>query len=153
MGRCAGPTATGRCPRLRRDSVVACAGRLILPQNADPRYWPMWVPPSLRQCPLGWSRQADVWLSRAEATREQRRVGQRKEIAYAKMRADAGDKRFRNMTPDALEVVGRARWSHSSYAKRLADLEIKYRRRAQLYLEFAKSRPYRFPEERERLYT
>jgi hypothetical protein len=110
----------------------------------------MWVPPGLRQCPLGWSRQARIWLSRAEATREQRRDGLRKEIAYAKMRAEAGDKRFKKLTPGALEVVGRARWSQSSYAKHLADLEVKYRRRAQLYLDLARSHPYRFPEERHR---
>jgi hypothetical protein len=139
VGGCDGPTATGRCPRPRRDRVVACAGGLIAPRNADPRYWPRWVPAGLRQCPLGWRRQAEIWLSRAEATREQRRAGQRKEIAYAKMRAEAGDKRFKNMTPGALELVGRARWSQSSYAKRLADLEAKYRRHAQLCLEFARS--------------
>jgi hypothetical protein len=152
VGRCDGPTATGGCPRPRRDGVVACAGRLLVPQNADPRYWPMWMPPSLRRCPLLWSRQAEVWLRRAEATREQRRDGQQKEIAYAKMRAGAGDKRFRNMTQDALELVGRARWSRSSYAKRLAELEIRYRRRAQPYLEFAEWHRYRSPVERERLH-
>jgi hypothetical protein len=65
------------------------------------------------------------------------------------MRAGAGDKRFKNMTPGALEMIGRARWSQSPYAKRLAELELNYRRRAQVYLDLATSHPYRFPGERQ----
>jgi hypothetical protein len=140
VDHCKGPTETGACPRAGKDGVVACANRLIAPSHADPRYWPLWVPPNSRHCALNWNLQAVDALEQAESHRNQWLAGLAKETEYVKRRADEGDPRFAFMTSAELERVGRWRWTHTHRAKSLDSWEHTYRERARIYLAFAELR-------------
>lgn len=50
--RCWGPDATGGCPDVRDDGVIACAGHRIAPFYGGPESWLAKVPENARQCPL-----------------------------------------------------------------------------------------------------
>lgn len=140
VDHCRGPSETGVCPRAGRDGVVACAGRLVVPPDADPRHGPLWVPPESRHCVLGWSLQAILHLKQAEMYHRQWLAGLAKEINHVRVRAEYRDSRFEYMTPSELERIGRWRWTHSHRAKSLDALERDCRERARMYLAFAEFR-------------
>jgi hypothetical protein len=140
VGVCRGPDATGACPRAGKNGVVPCAGCLILPPNADPRLWPLPVPPNYRFCELGWNARALTCLDEAEVCREKYEAGAAKETKRVFARAAAGDPRYKKMTTRELKITGRWRWRLSTAAQRLARAEEKHRERAHMYLSFAEFR-------------
>ncbi|GAA4607413.1 hypothetical protein BJY16_006322 [Actinoplanes octamycinicus] len=135
--RCQGPGPDGACPRTGRHGVVPCAGRLIGPRGADPRYWPIWVPPGCRQCRLNWNAQAATCLRAAERCHDQWEEGLAQEIAHVRTQAARGDPRFRDMSARQQRVTALWRWRLSSPAQGLRQAEQKQRDRSRLYLSLA----------------
>jgi hypothetical protein len=64
-------------------------------------------------------------------------AGRAREIAYVAERANAGDPRFRRLTPGQIDLIGRLRWSESGLGQKLAGLEERYTRWMRMYLAFA----------------
>lgn len=147
MNRCQGPRDEGDCPRAGQ-GAVPCAGFLVRPPNADPKQWPLWVPPDSRHCPLGWARRAADCLRQAEYHRDRWLAGLERETELVRRLAEAGDKRFTGKPAEERARICDVRWSRSAYAQELATLEQTYRQRAQAYLAFARAHPYRYPGER-----
>jgi hypothetical protein len=73
----------------------------------------------------------------AEGSRRRWFAGSQREFAYLTARADAGDPRFRDMTPAQLEITARLRWSQSSTGQYLMEMEKMFTNWAQMYLSFA----------------
>ena len=144
---CEGPTALGSCPRVG-EGVVPCAARLIRPPDADPKIWPLWVPPMARHCSLGWSRRAALFQAQAENFHARWVAGLRREVEFVERRTRVGDHRFTNRSARERRRIARWRWSSSPYAHHLADVEEECRKRAQGYLGFARQHPYRHPDGR-----
>lgn len=76
---------------------------------------------------------------RAQAENYRRRwfEGRANEIAYVQERKDAGDHRFRRLTPGQVNLIGRLRWSESGLGRALAGREERYTRWMRMYLAFA----------------
>lgn len=140
VGSCHGPTATGGCPRARKDGVVPCAGYLVRPVGADSRLWPLPIPRGYRHCEISWDAQADKCLRRAEISRRRWLAGAARETERIFALARAGDRRYRKMTPRQLRDTGWRRWRESDAGIRLAGWERRQREQARLYLSFAEFR-------------
>lgn len=134
---CRGPASSGACPFTGKDGVVPCSGLLISPPDADPRLWPVYVPPGQRHCEFSWNDLASACLRKAEACRRKSRAGLDRETRRVTVLAAAGDPRYRRMTASELRSTARWRWRLSPRAQALSRSEEKQRERARMYLSFA----------------
>ncbi|GLH99761.1 hypothetical protein [Phytohabitans aurantiacus] len=75
--------------------------------------------------------------AQAEKYRHQWFEGRAEEIAYVRERKEAGDPRFRRLTPGQVDLIGRLRWSESGMGQALAGREQRYTRWMKIYLAFA----------------
>jgi hypothetical protein len=140
VGVCPGPTDAGACPFAGPGGVVPCAGFLIGPPGADPRYWPLPVPAGYRHCDVPWNEMAAASLDKAEQCRRRWRAGLRHRTARVRTLAVRGDPRYRAMSPHDLDLTALWYWRLSSTAQGLRRGEKRAQERAETYLAFAEHR-------------